>query len=104
MNFFTKIKTRLDIKDNKQLFFVLLTFSLTGITIAYGIRPLFFGFLGLDENTETWIKIAWWLILVMPCYYLFLLIYGFIFGQFDFFWNFAVKKRMDKIKRKGKNQ
>ncbi len=78
----------------------IVTFSLTGITIAYGIRPIFFDFLGLDETSETWKKIMWWLILVMPCYYLFLLIYGFIFGQFDFFWNFAVKKRMDKIKKR----
>ncbi len=100
MNFLEKIKTRLEIKDNKQLFLVLLTFSLTGTTIAYGIRPLFFGLLGVTEQTQLWVKITWWLILVMPSYYIFLLVYGFFLGQFDFFWNFAVKKRLNKIKGK----
>jgi len=39
-----------------------------------------------------WLKVIIWLAMVFPTYQAFLLIYGFIFGQFKFFW--AKEKKM----------
>jgi len=44
-----------------------------------------------DGDIPTWIKILYW-VLILPIYNVVLLIYGFLFGQFKFFWEF--EKRM----------
>ena len=99
MNLFEKIKKRFGIESNKQMWLVLLTFSLTGSTIAFGFKPIVYPLLGVDEETSWWMRIIYWIVFIFPFYYIFLLIYGAILGQFNFFWNWAIKSRLNKLKK-----
>jgi len=69
-----------------QVILILIVFACTGFTILYIKRPLFALWFP-DGNVPAWIKIAYW-IFILPVYNVFLLGYGFVFGQFNFFWNF----------------
>ena len=63
---------------------VLLVFALTGTTVVLIRRVLNNNF---EWAHETWFVYSYyWLIL--PFYNLILLIYGAVFGKFEFFWNF----------------
>jgi hypothetical protein len=44
-----------------------------------------------EGNTSIWFTLIYY-ILILPIYNVFLLLYGYLFGQFTFFWNF--EKRM----------
>jgi len=44
------------------------------------------------ESERTWVFSLVYYLLILPVYNVILLIYGFIFGQFSFFWEF--EKRM----------
>jgi hypothetical protein len=54
-------------------------------------RPIF-AILGIDGNDPVWLRILVWMITVFPAYQILLLLYGFLLGQFAFFW--AFEKRM----------
>lgn len=51
------------------------------------VKPIWYKLFGVTEATPAWLRIAIWLMMVFPTYQVFLLIYGFLFGQFTFFWN-----------------
>lgn len=68
-----------------QVILVLITFSLAGSSVVF-LRKAFFTFLGFSEITPFWIKTITYILFVFPAYQCLLLIYGFILGQFDFFW------------------
>ena len=100
-NFIEKLKQRWEVKSNLQLVIICVVFALTGWS-ALKLRELVFPLLGVDDSTPVWQKIIIWLLVIFPFYYVFLLFYGFIFGQFDFFWKFAKKTfgRFRRIKQK----
>jgi hypothetical protein len=87
-----KLKARWKVKSAFQVIIILVVFACTGTTIALIKRPIF-NALFPDGDIPTWIKILYW-IMILPIYNIVLLIYGFIFGQFKFFWEF--EKRMFK--------
>lgn len=68
-----------------QVILVLIVFACTGFTILFIKKPIF-DFLGVDTNEGGFFKTLLYLLLVLPLYQVFLLVYGFIFGQFSFFW------------------
>ena len=86
-----KLKERWGIASNKQLFVILLVFSITGSTAAYIARPIL-EFMGIYRS-ETHPLLYWplYLILLYPFYQVLLLIYAYLFGQFSFFWPFVRK-------------
>ncbi|MFA9290165.1 MAG: DUF6787 family protein [Solirubrobacteraceae bacterium] len=100
MYLINKLKQRLQIESNKQFIIVLLTFTLAGLTISQFVKPLLFNFFGLTAETNIFIKIVSWIILIIPLYHVFLLLYGFLLGEFSFFWNFAVQRKIDKFKKR----
>ena len=73
-----------------QVFIILLVFACTGFTIMFLKRPIVGFFTGGGEPTLLFSVLYY--LLILPVYNLFLLFYGFIFGQFEFFW--AFEKRM----------
>ena len=85
-----KLKARWKVKSAFQVIIILVVFACTGTTIALIKRPIFAAMFP-DGDIPTWIKIMYW-VLILPIYNVVLLIYGFIFGQFKFFWEF--EKRM----------
>ena len=80
-----KLKNKWGIKSNWDIVAILIVFAISGSSIMF-VKPLWFGIFGVTEETATWLKVIIWLAMVFPTYQAFLLIYGFIFGQFNFFW------------------
>lgn len=62
---------------------VLVVFACTGFTILFIKNPIL-DFFGVEKGG--FVNTTLYLLLVLPLYQIFLLIYGFIFGQFAFFW------------------
>jgi hypothetical protein len=80
-----RLKEKWGIKSNWQILLILIVFSLAGSSIMF-VKPLWYNVFGVTESTPTWLRVTIWLIMVFPTYQVFLLIYGFLLGQFDFFW------------------
>lgn len=74
----------------RQVFIILLVFACTGFTVMFLKKPIV-GFFTEGGEKSLLFSIIYY-ILILPVYNLILLVYGFIFGQFEFFWNF--EKRM----------
>jgi len=87
---FTRLKTKWDIKSNWDFFLIMLVFSLAGLNVSFGRKPIFH-ILGLTETTPMWIKVTLYLLLIFPLYQISLVFYGFILGQFNFFWTKQIK-------------
>jgi hypothetical protein len=85
-----KLKDRWGIDKNHQVILILIVFAITGSSIVYVRRPIF-ELLGVDGNTPLYFTIPLYVLVVFPTYQVLLLFYGFIFGQFKFFWNFEKK-------------
>lgn len=81
-----KLKTRWNLKNVTQVLLVLLVFSLTGTTILLIKKPLLL--IAFPEGDHPlWFSILYY-ILILPIYNVFLLVYGALLGQFNFFWEF----------------
>lgn len=91
-----RLKRRWGIRSNLQLLLILLVFSVTGSSAVKLAQPVL-DFIGLHKETlSPWIYVPLRLLIIFPLYQILLVMVGWIFGQFDFFWNFEKKmlKRM----------
>lgn len=84
-SFLDKLKAKWQLDSLLQVVAVLAVFTLTGSTVVY-IRKFLFAFLGYDDATPFWLKTVTYLLFIFPAYQLMLLGYGFMLGQFRFFW------------------
>jgi len=89
MNWIEKLKKRWNLNSTFQVVIVLVVFACTGFTVLFLKKPVVSLFTEQGE-TPIWFSIAYY-ILILPIYNIFLLFYGFIFGQFRFFWEFEKK-------------
>lgn len=89
-NFLQRLQKRWQLKDLRQVIVVLIVFALTGTTAMFLKKPIF-ALLGIDSSATWWMRALVWCVTILPVYNVLLLIYGFIFGQFTFFWNFEKK-------------
>jgi hypothetical protein len=85
-----KLKTRWNVKSAGQVVIILIVFACTGFSVLFIKRPLLTLLAG-DEGNSTLGTVLYY-IFILPVYNILLLGYGFLFGQFSFFWNF--EKRM----------
>lgn len=99
MSWIHKLKERWKLKNAFQVFIVLVVFACTGFTVLFMKRPIV-AFFTADGEQNLWFSIAYY-ILILPIYNVILLIYGFIFGQFSFFWEFE-KRTFKRLKGKKK--
>jgi uncharacterized membrane protein len=86
-----KLKARWGIDSNWQIFIILLVFAITGSTSAKLAEPVC-NLLGIYESSSHWT--VYWsarIILIFPIYQVLLVSFGWIFGQFQFFWAFEKK-------------
>lgn len=88
-NWSDKLKQRWNLQNTWQVIIVLIVFACTGFTVLFLKRPLF-AYWFPEGDKPIWASILYY-ILIFPIYNAFLLGYGFIFGQFTFFWNFEKK-------------
>jgi hypothetical protein len=89
MGWMQKLQTRWKVGSTFQVVVILLVFACTGFTVLF-LKPPLFQYLFDDGQIPTFASIVYY-ILILPVYNIFLLLYGFIFGQFRFFWNFEMK-------------
>ena len=86
-----RLKERWGIHSNFQLVMILIVFAVTGSSAARLATPLT-SFLGITaDHFSAW---GYWparILLIFPIYQVLLVVFGFIFGQFKFFWNFEKK-------------
>ena len=69
-----------------QVVVILIVFACTGFTVYFLKRPLLNALAGQQGRT-VFASILYY-IFILPLYNVLLLAYGFIFGQFKFFWAF----------------
>ena len=81
-----KLKLKWGLESDFQVFIILVVFAATGSTVV-AVKDLFFQILGFGSEGSTAIKTILYLIFIFPAYQALLLGYGFLFGQFNFFWN-----------------
>ncbi|WP_461532855.1 DUF6787 family protein [Sinomicrobium sp.] len=86
-----RLKKRWGIHSNIQLFVIIVVFAITGSSSAKLSGPLL-EFLQLDQDSMH--SALYWLlrlVLIFPIYQVLLVLFGWLFGQFAFFWNFEKK-------------
>lgn len=81
--FLQRLQTKWKLDSLFQVIMVLVVFACTGFTILFIKNPIL-DFFGVEKGG--FLNTFLYLLLVLPLYQIFLLIYGFIFGQFHFFW------------------
>jgi hypothetical protein len=89
-HFLERLKTKWKLNSLRQVWVVLLVFACTGFTIMFIRKPIM-NAIGLERPNQ----IGWYIlyfIAILPVYQVILLLYGALFGQFKFFWDF--EKRM----------
>ena len=94
MNWLEKLKKRWNLQSGLQVVVVLIVFACTGFTILFIKKPVLTWLAG-DEGNSTLASVLYY-IFILPLYNVILLIYGFIFGQFKFFWAFE-KRFMERF-------
>lgn len=84
-NFMKRLQDKWELESPLQVLLILLVFSLAGTTAVMLRKSLFFA-LGYTEETNFWLKTFTYILFLFPAYQVLLLAYGFVFGQFRFFW------------------
>jgi hypothetical protein len=81
-----KMKSRWKLDSAFQVIIVLIVFACTGFTVLLLKRPILAVLTG-EQGASLTASILYYL-LILPLYNVILLAYGFLFGQFRFFWEF----------------
>lgn len=85
------LKQRWGITNNFQFVIIFIVFAITGSTSAYLSKPVL-EWMGITKDTiSLWLYYPLYIILIFPIYQVLLVSFGFIFGQFKFFWWFEKK-------------
>ncbi|HEX8561419.1 MAG TPA: DUF6787 family protein [Flavobacterium sp.] len=86
-----KLKQRWGITSNFQLAVIFVVFAVTGSSAAYLSKPIL-SWLGIEKDSiSLWAYYPLYIILIFPVYQVLLVTFGFLFGQFRFFWTFEKK-------------
>ena len=86
-----KLKDRWGIDSNFQIIVILIVFAVTGSTASYIGKPIL-KYLKISQDTLG--RFGYWtirIILLFVMYQFMLVFFGWLFGQYKFFWNFEKK-------------
>ncbi len=89
-NWIERLKNRWQVKNVWQVVVILIVFACTGFTVLFIKKPLLTWLAG-DGGNSTLASVLYY-VFILPLYNAILLAYGFVFGQFQFF--YAFEKRM----------
>tara|TARA_R110002049_G_scaffold37367_1_gene117794 strand:+ start:248 stop:622 length:375 start_codon:yes stop_codon:yes gene_type:complete len=87
-----KLKERWGIESNFSILVILLVFAITGSSSLKIARPLL-EYLGFTRDlfSQAWyFSVLYWtirILVIFPIYQVLLIFFGWLFGQFKFFWN-----------------
>lgn len=85
-----KLKERWNIDSDWQLTVIFIVFAITGSTAAKFAGPVS-EWIGLTKDLNPWLYWPVRLLLIFPIYQVLLVFFGWVFGEFQFFWNFEKK-------------
>jgi hypothetical protein len=83
---FDKLQQRWNLASAWQVVVILIVFACTGTTVLLLKRPMFTYWFPAGER-PLWASVMYY-VMIFPAYNILLLAYGFVFGQFKFFWDF----------------
>ncbi|MEB8329211.1 diacylglyceryl transferase [Flavobacteriaceae bacterium KMM 6897] len=91
-----KLKERWDIDTNFEVIIIFLVFAITGSSSVKIARPLLesIGFtrsIFPEDGIYTFLYWTTRILIIFPIYQLLLVLFGWLFGQFKFFWKFEKK-------------
>lgn len=86
-----KLKERWNLTSNGQVIIVFLVFAITGSSAAKLAAPLT-DFFGITKEMGWYVYWPFRILIIFPIYQVLLVFFGWVFGQFEFFWIF--EKRM----------
>jgi Na+-driven multidrug efflux pump len=81
-----RLRVKWKVQSIWQVIIILIVFTCTGFTVLFIKKPLL-EFLAGEKGDSTLASVLYYLF-ILPIYNVLLLGYGFIFGQFQFFWEF----------------
>lgn len=90
-NIWQKIKTHWGITNDFQVAIILLVFALSGFSTLY-VHNYVDYLLGIDEESGFGMKLLVFVLIVLPVFNSFLLVWGTLFGQQKFFIKFIKTK------------
>ena len=86
-----KLKERWELTSNWQIIVIIVVFSITGSTAAKLAGPVT-ETLGITRELGAWVYWPIRILLIFPIYQILLVFFGWLYGEFAFFWKF--EKRM----------
>lgn len=84
-------KQRWNITSNKQMIVIIIVFAITGSTAALLSKPILTFFGVIKGEVSSWIYYPLYTLIIFPVYQVLLVSFGFLSGQFKFFWEFEKK-------------
>lgn len=96
-----KLKERWGVTSNFDIVMIFIVFAVTGSSSVKIARPVleFLGFSRENFGEEWYFSVLYWAIrifTIFPIYQVLLVCFGWLFGQFSFFWNFE-KKMLNRL-------
>ncbi|MEN3324545.1 DUF6787 family protein [Mariniflexile soesokkakense] len=91
-----KLKERWGIEQNWQIIIIFIVFAITGSTASFIGQPILNY---LNITSESFGTFGYWfirIVLLFVMYQFMLVFFGWLFGQYKFFWNFE-KKMLKRI-------
>lgn len=85
-----KLKRRWEIETNWQLTVIFIVFAITGSTSAKFAGPLTDA-VGISRDLGGWIYWPIRILIIFPIYQVLLIFFGWLYGEFVFFWKFEKK-------------
>lgn len=85
-----KLKRRWNVSSNWQLTVIFVVFAITGSTAAKFAGPLT-EFIGISKNDGWHLYWPIRILAIFPIYQILLVSFGWVFGEFLFFWKFEKK-------------
>jgi hypothetical protein len=87
-NYFKYLKQKWGIENNFQFWLIFTIFGISGTSTLFVKEPIFTLF-GIDELTPFWVKFLVYILTITPAYFILLMIYGTLLGQYRFFSRFT---------------
>ncbi|EDM42890.1 hypothetical protein SCB49_11357 [unidentified eubacterium SCB49] len=85
-----KLKERWNVSSNWQLTVIFIVFALTGSTSAKFAAPLT-DMVGITSEMGWYIYWPVRILIIFPLYQVLLVLFGWLFGEYEFFWEFEKK-------------
>lgn len=96
LKLFNTLETKWNVSYRWELIAIFIAFAVTGSTAARISDPIL-AFIGLHRDTTNgWLYWPIRILFIFPVYQILLIIVGWLFGQFKFFWGFE-KKMLSRI-------